>query len=193
MASTGLARKVLKDNDEKLTALEETVGQALLDLEQASELKSEVRALSITTAREVDVGGGRSALLIFVPYRLLARYHRVHARLVRELEKKFSDKHVVIIGRRRILPKERHGKRLLKQKRPRSRTLTAVHEAYLDDVVYPTDIVGKRVRYRPDQSRLLQVHLDPKDKQNVEARVDTYAVVYKHLTGKEVVFEFPDA
>ena len=40
-------------------------------------------------------------------------------RLVRELEKKFSGKHVVFIAQRRILPKPTRKTNKLKQKRPR--------------------------------------------------------------------------
>jgi len=43
---------------------------------------------------------------------------------VRELEKKFSGKHVVFIAQRRILPKPTRKANKLKQKRPISRTLT---------------------------------------------------------------------
>ena len=76
---------------------------------------------------------------------------------MRELEKKFSGKHVVFIAQRRILPKPTRKANKLKQKRPRSRTLMAVHNAILDDLVYPAEIVGKRIRIRLDGSRLFKV------------------------------------
>lgn len=193
MESTRLARKIIKAPQEKTHPIEEQIAQALADLESGtSDIKSDVRELAIASALEVDVGGGRRAIVVFVPFRLLTKYHRVQSRLVRELEKKFSGRQVIVVGKRRILPKERSGKRLLRQKRPRSRTLTAVHDAYLEDVVYPTEIVGKRTIYRTDQARVLHVHLDPRERTNVEHRIDTFSAVYKKITGKDVVFEFPD-
>ena len=44
-------------------------------------------------------------------------------RLVRELEKKFSGKHVVVVAQRRILPKPTRKTRSQKQMRPRRYTL----------------------------------------------------------------------
>ncbi len=58
-----------------------------------------------------------------VPYRLLKAFHRIQGRLVRELEKKFSGRDVVVIATRRILPPVKNGN---SKSRPRSRTLTAV-------------------------------------------------------------------
>jgi small subunit ribosomal protein S7e len=80
-----------------------------------------------------------------------------------------------------------------KQPRPRSRTLTAVHDAILDDMVYPTEIVGKRLRQKVDGTKTLKVFLDTKDATSLEYKVDTFSTVYKKLTGKDVVFEFPTA
>jgi len=67
-----------------------------------------------------------------------------------------------------------------------------VHDAYLSDLVYPAEIVGKRIRVRLDGSTLTKVHLDKQSQTNIEHKIDTFAGVYKRLTGKEVVFEFPD-
>lgn len=56
------------------------------------ELKADLKDLYINTAREIDITSQRKAIIIHVPYRLLKAYHKIHARLVRELEKKFSGK-----------------------------------------------------------------------------------------------------
>ena len=37
----------------------------------------------------------------------------------------------------------------------------------------------------------MQVHLDPKDRNTTEYKLDTFTSVYKRLTGKDVSFEFP--
>jgi len=185
-------RKIVKDpRHGKPTPFEEQVAQTLFELQVNTDLKADLQDLFITRAKEVDVPNNRKAVVIFVPFRLLKNFQKIQGRLVRELEKKFANKHVVIIAQRRVLPKERRGHRAARQKRPRSRTLTAVHEATLEDLVFPIDIVGKRTRVHLDGTKTLKVHLDPKDQPNYEHKVETFATVYKKLTGKEAVFEFP--
>lgn len=183
--------KLVKPGDQRPSELESQVAQTLLDLEATTDLKAQLRELHITGAREVDIQGGKKAIIIFVPVPQLRSFQKIQSRLVRELEKKFNGKHFVVIAQRKILPKPtRKTKLKSKQKRPRSRTLTTVHEHTLNDLVYPAEIVGKRIRTKLDGSRLIKVHLDKSQQTTVEHKIETYASIYKKLTGKDVNFEF---
>lgn len=181
------ASKVLNANP---TELELQVAQAFIDLETSSDLKAELRALQFKSVKEIEVSGNKKAIVILVPVPLLSAYHKVQIRLTRELEKKFPDQHVVFLAERRILPKPARISRL-GQKRPRSRTLTAVHEKILDDLVFPTEIVGKRVRYLVGGNKIAKVLLDSKDSTNIDYKLETFQSIYQKLTGKQVVFEIP--
>ncbi|TQS37510.1 hypothetical protein Golomagni_02012 [Golovinomyces magnicellulatus] len=150
----------------------------------------------ILNRSQIEINHGKKAIVIFVPVPSLQGFHRVQQRLTRELEKKFSERHVIILASRRILPRPKRSNRSrtsLTQKRPRSRTLTAVHDAILNDLVYPVEIVGKRLRTKEDGSKVLKVVLDEKEKGGVDHRLDTYCEVYKKLTGRGVNFEFPQS
>jgi small subunit ribosomal protein S7e len=175
--------------------LETSIATALYELEtNIPDLKVSLRPLQIVSARELEVGHGKIAIVIFVPVPLLSGFHKVQQRLTRELEKKFSDRHVIFIASRRILPRPKRSNRSRTsqtQKRPRSRTLTAVHNAILEDVVYPVEIVGKRLRTKEDGSKVLKVILDEKERGGVDYRLDTYSEVYRKLTGRVCGFEFP--
>jgi small subunit ribosomal protein S7e len=52
-------------------------------------MKADLKDLFISAARELEIDGGRKAIVMFVPYRQLKDYHKIQQRLVRELEKKF--------------------------------------------------------------------------------------------------------
>merc|ERR1712032_1090664 len=129
--------------------------------------------------------------IIFFPFRVWRSVQKIQGRLIRELEKKMAKKQIVFVANRTILDKNFRRKGL--KVRPRSRTLTSVHESILEDIIGPTEIVGKRTRIGVDGSKVMKVLLDPKDKdkENVEAKLETFSAVYKKLTNKETSFMFP--
>ena len=95
------------------------------------EIKEQLRPLVITAAKQIDISGGSKAIILFVPFRQLKKYHEIQGKLVRELEKKLSGRHVVIIAQRTILNKNCRRSKRITGPRPRSRTLTDVHDAIL--------------------------------------------------------------
>ena len=185
--------KLLKQDNKPATEIERQFAQALVDVGNAGDVKSQLAELYILGVREIEMGGGKSALLVFVPVPQLKAFHKVQDKIVRELEKKFNGRHILFLAKRRILPKPLRGTkaRPQKQKRPRSRTLTAVHEAWLDEIVFPAEVVGKRIRVKLDGKKIYKVHLDRSQQTNIGHKIDTFAAVYRKLTGKEVQFEFP--
>jgi len=182
-------KKIQKDKGVEPSEFEDTVAQAFFDLENANaELKSDLKDLYINTAFQLDIVGNRKAVVIHVPYRLRKAFRKIHVRLVRELEKKFSGKDVIFVATRKIVRPPKKGSAVV---RPRTRTLTAVHDGILEDVVYPAEIVGKRIRYRLDGAKVIKIYLDPKERNNTEYKLETFSAVYRRLCGKEVVFEYP--
>lgn len=139
-----------------MSTLDAQVAAHLLELRAVPELSADLRALTVSAVKQLDIGHGRKALLVFVPPPQLKLARKLHARIVRELEKKFSSQHVLIVAQRRILRTPARNARI-GQMRPRSRTLTAVHENMLQDMVFPAEIVGKRTKVRVDGSKIVKV------------------------------------
>merc|ERR1712151_759832 len=126
----------------------------------------------------------------FVPFAVYRDSKTFLSKLIRELEKKFQKKHVVIVANRTIMDKNFRRKGI--SQRPRSRTLTHVHESILEDVVHPTEIVGKRTRISRDggnsSTKVMKVFLDKKDKDATEEKLHVFQAVYRSLTNKDATF-----
>merc|ERR1712078_688837 len=105
--------------------------------------------------KEIEVKSGRKAVVVHFPFRVWKSVKKIQGRLIRELEKKFSKKHVVFVANRTILDKNFRRKGL--KVRPRTRTLTSVHESIMEDIVGPTEIFGKRTRISVDGTKTLKV------------------------------------
>merc|ERR1719221_158408 len=116
----------------------------------------------------------RNAVIVHFPFRVWKIVKKIQGRLIRELEKKMSKRHVVFVANRTILDKNFRRKGL--KVRPRTRTLTDVHDSILEDVVGPTEIVGRRTRIGVDGTKIMKIILDPKDKdkENVDTKLETF-------------------
>merc|ERR1712129_628966 len=169
------------------------MGKALFDIEVSptSDIKAELREVYISAAKEIEVGKTGKAVVVFFPFRVWRTVRKIQGRLIREVEKKLGKSHVIFVANRTVLDKDFRRKGI--KVRPRNRTLTSVQESILEDVVGPTEIVGRRTRVSVDGSKLLKIFLDPKDKdkEDIEAKLPSYAAVYRRLTNKEAVFMFP--
>eukprot|EP00927_Polykrikos_kofoidii_P067838 TRINITY_DN63272_c0_g1_i1.p1 TRINITY_DN63272_c0_g1~~TRINITY_DN63272_c0_g1_i1.p1 ORF type:complete len:194 (-),score=47.86 TRINITY_DN63272_c0_g1_i1:97-678(-) len=187
-------KKIVKEKGAAPTDLEEEVAKALFDIEvsPSSDIKAELRDVYFSAAKELETKT-RKVVIVYFPFRVWKAVKKIQGRLIRELEKKFSKRHVVFVANRTILDKNFRRKGL--KVRPRSRTLTSVHESILEDIVGPTEIVGKRTRISVDGSKIIKVILDSKDKdkETVDAKLSTFSSVYKKLTNKEAAFMFPES
>merc|ERR1739848_855804 len=119
-------------NNQRASDIESGVAQAILDIQNNADnaTKEQLMQLHLVAVKEIDVGG-RNALILMVPAPQVVGWQKVQTKIVRELEKKFSGKHVLVIGARKASAK------CYKQKRPISRSVKHVHEAILEDCVFP--------------------------------------------------------
>ena len=158
--------KILKKDTTKLTELEEEIAKTVYNLEMKGEgaPKEYLSHFFILGAESIKfqdrAGAAKSAILVRIPYRSLASFNKIRDTVVKALEKK-NNQSVIVIAQRTIQSKFQKAHR--SQKRPRSRTLTAVHDAILADIVAPSQIVGKHARIS-NGKKSIKVYLDPLDR-----------------------------
>ena len=163
----------------------------MLALQSHDELRM-MKYMHINEVRVVDPQekGVQRALVLMVPFAELTEYRKIQQFLISYLEKELRTT-VFVVGARRILPKERTGHRLLKQKRPRSRTIAAVHAAYLEDILWPHDIVGQHQVFQVGQSKPPhRIFLDPAVQAETHSRLPVLANVYRAMTGKRTEIDY---
>jgi small subunit ribosomal protein S7e len=99
--------KVSKKGNQTPTELENEVAKALYDIEvaQNSTLRAELKDVVIRKAEEIDASNGKKIVLITFPYRSWRSVKPAQARLLHEMEKKFSKKHVVFVAERTMIAK----------------------------------------------------------------------------------------
>jgi len=145
----------------------------------------------INSVEEVEYLGEAASsqkyILIRIPFRSITFFNKVSKQMIDHLEDKFKWPVIVVVNRtidskRKITHPS--------QKRPRSRTLKAVHQAVLKDVCTPSQIVGRRARQSKATGFTEQVFLDPLDKMLVEDKLDAMAHAYQKMTTHKITLGF---
>merc|ERR1712083_1100424 len=184
--------KLWKKGEQRATELEEEIAKTLVAFETSSQdLQQHLKFVYFNSAEEVEFesadGQTSKYILIRIPFRSLAYFRKVGPKVIENLEGKFKWP-IIVIANRTIQSKR--AKTHASQKRPRSRTLRAVHQAVLNDIVVPSSITGRSVRVAQEGGRNERVFLDPLDKHLVENKLDVMAHAYAKLTTHKVTFEF---
>lgn len=184
--------KLQKKEGVKPTDIEEETAKTLVAFEQSSkDIQKDLRMVLLNSVEEVeyDAADGSKAkyYLVKIPYRSLQFYKKVSNQMIDHLESKFGWPVIVVVNRtidskRKVTHPS--------QKRPRSRTLKAVHQATLNDVVVPSSIVGRRQRVSPTTGITETVYLDPLDKAIVDEKLEAMANAYAKLTTHKITLQF---
>ncbi|CRH02276.1 40S ribosomal protein S7, putative [Plasmodium relictum] len=184
-------KKILKKNP---SDLEKEIAQCLIDIElsSSSDIKNDAKEIRILSCDLIEVEKlKKKTILIYIPYKIYVTYVRkIQRKLINELEKK-TKKYVVLVAKRTILKAKQRTKAF--KIIPRSRTLTSVYDSVLEDIVSPSEIIGKRISMRSDGKRIFKIMLDAKERQrdNIEEKLISFAAVYKKITRREAVFSMP--
>jgi len=93
--------KIKKPKGVHPNQFEISIAQHLFDIQtsgSSNELKNELRSLQITSAKEVNYGEAKQAVVVYVPVPQLKDFHRVQVSLVDELQKKIGRKTCIDCG-----------------------------------------------------------------------------------------------
>merc|ERR1712183_45089 len=174
------------------TDLEREIAKVIYDLAQSSsENREEFRSIYIAGAREFQIGqlGKRDkrVVLIYVPYPSLKSAQKLHYKIVNEIQKRKSIQ-AFITAKRTIQSKwikVHHS-----QTWARSRTLTSVFDAILDDLLVPGNITARRIRHKLNGKLTYKIWVNEENKPYLEDRADAITQIYDSLTHRSIDIDF---
>merc|ERR1712160_126683 len=148
------------------TDLEKEIAKVIYDLAQSSsENREDFKNIYIAGATEFQINqlGKRDkrVVLIYVPYPSLKSAQKLHFKIVNEI-----------------------------QKRTRSRTLTSVFDAILDDLLVPGNITARRIRHKLNGKLTYKIWVNEENKPYLEDRADAITQIYESLTHRSIDIDF---
>lgn len=146
-----------------------------------TEIVSEVKEIKITGDDKKSI----NVLVVYLPYVYYKNHKGLLSKIVNDIQAK-KKLPTFLISQRTMI----HKKSDYKQKIPRNRTLTAVYDSILEDLISPGSIIGKRSRYHLDGSQHIKVFLNEESKTFLDGKLNLIAQIYHKLTNRKVSFEF---
>ena len=173
----------------KISQIQKDVTDAFVKIKESEkEHKADLDQIQIEHAKEIEMTDDKKCCLIQVSTNNMSNLKKIHSLLSKKLEENLSIPVILIPAKKRVNGKEY--RTYVSKKVPRDRTLTAVFDGYLDDILFPATIVGKRIRYPSGKLRAYKVLVDPLDKENIEYKLPAMIACYKALTNRKLEIEF---
>lgn len=179
----------------EITPLEKEIAKIIHEFGSQEQYRDKLKNLKISGAKEMTLkdAEGRElhkTVLITVPFPSLADTQKNLIKLIFEIEKK---KKLVtfIIAKRTIVSKR--VKAHASQMRPRDRTLTAVHDSILEDLIFPAHITGRRIRYTGTRNPTYRVTINEEARKFTESRISLITALYHKLTNRNLEITFKSA
>ena len=144
-------------------------------------LVSDVREFQFTSPDKKTV----HALVVNLPFVFVQNNRALVTKIVNEIQKK-KNRHAFVLAKRTIINKKADFKQII----PRNRTLTAVFDALLEDLIFPANVIGRRWRYRLNGSQLGKIFLSEESRAFLEDKVELISQLYFALTNRKITFEF---
>ena len=173
----------------KISQIQKDVTDAFDKIKDSEkEHKADLDQIQIEHAKEIEMTDDKKCCLIQVSTNNMSNLKKIYSLLSKKLEENLSIPVILIPAKKRVNGKEY--RTYVSKKVPRDRTLTAVFDGYLDDILFPATIVGKRIRYPSGKLRAYKVLVDPLDKENIEYKLPAMIACYKALTNRKLEIEF---
>ncbi len=126
-----------------------------------------------------------NALVVYLPFPYLKEHKNSIKKIINHLTEK-RKQHTFVLAKRTII----HKRSDYKQQIPNSRTLCAVYDSILEDLLTPGVIIGKRTRIRMNGTHLMKIHVDENSRKFLDNRVELITLLYKQLTNRTLAIEF---
>ena len=102
------------------------------------------------------------------------------------MEKKFGTI-VVITAHRTALPLKK--RRTVEENKM---TKKYIQEKFTEEMVFPGEIIGRRIRHKVDGSEVFKIYLDRKDQTDLEERIDVLSLAFTQIFDRKTTLLFGD-